>query len=53
MLQRMRRGPGLHSSFLGLETLLGSDETIEFDDFLSGLFGVVVVCDIIYRSATP
>lgn len=32
----MQRLPGLPSSNLGLEILMGKDETIEFEDFLNG-----------------
>jgi proteasome maturation protein len=31
-----RRAPYLPSSFVGLETVLGTDETIEFEDFMNG-----------------
>jgi len=35
VLSRVQRYPGLKSSFIGLETLLGKDTTIEFSDYLS------------------
>lgn len=35
MLSQCQRLPGLPSSYLGLESLTGRDETIEFQDFLN------------------
>ena len=35
-LSQVRRAPGLPSSMIALETVLGTDETIEFEDFLNG-----------------
>jgi len=35
ILSQFQRFPGLKSSFVGLETLLGMDEEIEFEDYLS------------------
>lgn len=35
VLSQIRRAPGLPSSMVGLETVLGTDETIEFEDFLN------------------
>lgn len=36
ILRQFQRGPGLVSSFAGLDTLLGRDETIGFEDYLGG-----------------
>merc|ERR1712130_824778 len=36
ILGRVRRLPGLRSSFVGLETLLDLDTTIEYHDFIGG-----------------
>jgi len=35
ILSQICRAPGLPSSFVGLETVLGTDETIEFEDVLN------------------
>lgn len=35
ILSRVCRAPGLPSSMVGLETVLGTDETIEFEDVLN------------------
>lgn len=37
LLAQYQRAPGLPSSNIGLETVLGLDETIEFEDILNGL----------------
>jgi len=34
ILTQFQRLPGLHSEFVGLETLLGTDEDIQFEDYL-------------------
>jgi len=34
ILSQVQRLPGLQSSHLGLDTILGRDETIDFEDFL-------------------
>ena len=36
ILGQFQRLPVLESSFVGLETVLGTDEDIEYEDFLSG-----------------
>ena len=36
ILSRIQRPPGLPSSFVALETALGKDETIDFEDILNG-----------------
>jgi len=36
ILSRIQRPPGLPSSHVALETVLGKDETIEFEDILNG-----------------
>jgi proteasome maturation protein len=36
VMGRMRRLPGLKSSNIGMETLLGTDEQIDFRDYLNG-----------------
>lgn len=36
IMGRMRRLPGLKSSNIGMETLLGTDEQIDFKDYLNG-----------------
>jgi proteasome maturation protein len=38
LLNRQRRLPGLESSNIARETLLGTDEKIDFSDFLNGKF---------------
>ncbi len=35
ILSQICRAPGLSSSFVGLETVLGTDETVEFEDVLN------------------
>jgi len=35
IVAQFQRLPGLKSSLLGLETLMGTDEDIEFDDYLN------------------
>jgi len=35
ILTQFQRLPGLHSEFVGLETLMGDDEDIQFEDFLN------------------
>jgi proteasome maturation protein len=35
ILSQFKRLPGLHSSFVGLETMLGTGEDIDFEDFLN------------------
>ncbi len=35
VLSQVQRAPGLPSSMVGLETVLGTDETIEFEDVLN------------------
>ncbi|GAB5032192.1 proteasome maturation factor ump1 [Nannochloropsis oceanica] len=35
ILSQICRAPGLPSSFVGLETVLGTDETVEFEDVLN------------------
>jgi len=35
ILSQFQRLPGLPSSFCGLETLIGNDEDIDFDDYLN------------------
>lgn len=35
---RNRRLPGLESSNIALQTLMGTDETVDFQDFLNGIF---------------
>jgi len=35
ILSQFKRLPGLTSSFVGLETMLGTDEDIDFEDFLN------------------
>jgi proteasome maturation protein len=35
-MSRIRRLPGLQSSNIALQTLMGTDETVEFSDFLNG-----------------
>lgn len=36
ILSQVKRLPGLPSSNIGLETILGRDETIDFEDYLGG-----------------
>lgn len=36
ILSQFQRGPGLESSFAGLDSLLGRDETLGFEDYLNG-----------------
>lgn len=36
ILSNMQRLPGLPNSNIGLETILGRDETIDFEDYLGG-----------------
>ena len=36
ILSEFQRLPTLHSDFIGLETMLGIDEEIGFEDFLTG-----------------
>jgi hypothetical protein len=36
IFSRMRRLPGLETSNVGLETVMGVDESIDFPDFLNG-----------------
>ena len=36
ILSQVQRLPGLPNSNLGLETILGRDETIDFEDYLGG-----------------
>lgn len=38
VLSQFQRLPVLESSYVGLETILGTDEDIEFEDYLSGTF---------------
>ncbi|CAG8820878.1 7817_t:CDS:2, partial [Racocetra persica] len=38
IVSRVQRLPGLPSSNFGLEILMGKDETIEFEDFLNGIW---------------
>lgn len=33
---RIRRLPGLESSHIALQTMMGTDETVDFPDFLNG-----------------
>ena len=47
VLSQVRRAPGLPSSMVGLETVLGTDETIEFEDVLNGMY----VCSCITTCA--
>src|SRR5688572_23446763 len=42
ILSQFRRLPGLPSEFVGLETILGEDETIDFDDYLQGKVVIVL-----------
>ena len=36
LLNRPQRLAGLENEYIGVETLMGDDEKIEFDDFLGG-----------------
>jgi Proteasome maturation factor UMP1 len=36
ILKQFQRGPGLPSSFCGLDTVMGRDERISFEDYLGG-----------------
>jgi proteasome maturation protein len=38
ILSRPRRLPGLESSNIALSTMIGNDESIDFKDFLNGMF---------------
>ena len=42
------RLPGLPSSRVGLETVLGTDETIDFEDVLNGALWRCVVCGVVW-----
>ncbi len=46
ILKQFQRGPGLVSSFSGLDTFMGRDETIGFEDYLGGacLLSWLVLC---------
>jgi hypothetical protein len=46
MMDRMRRLPGLAHSTIGLQTVIGTDEQIDFQDFLNGTLAVLmsVIC---------
>lgn len=37
-MNRPQRLAGLENEYIGVETLMGDDEKIEFDDFLGGTF---------------
>lgn len=36
-MPQVQRLPGMHSNMVALDCLLGTDETIDFQDFLGGL----------------
>ncbi len=38
VMSRMRRLPGLETSSIGMETVLGSDESIDFRDYLNSKY---------------
>jgi hypothetical protein len=38
VLSQFQRHPALRSEFCGLETILGMDESISFEDYLNGSF---------------
>ena len=52
ILSKVRRVPGLPSSMIALETVLGTDETIDFEDFLNGTCLCVVMSKSIYEPST-
>lgn len=49
VLSKFKRLPGLPSSFVGLETILGTDEDIDFEDYLNGMIAFVVHCSLFCR----
>jgi len=40
VLSQFKRLPGMRSSFVGLDTMLGRDEEIGFEDYLEGVLGL-------------
>ncbi len=51
VMSRMRRLPGLKSSNIGLETLLGTDKQIEFQDYLNG--ELIIFCNFLLPYCFP
>ncbi|EDV24454.1 uncharacterized protein TRIADDRAFT_56262 [Trichoplax adhaerens] len=39
---KMHRLPGMHSHMVALDCLMGTDETIDFEDFLGGRFATMI-----------
>ena len=48
MFSRPHRLPGLQSSKIGLDTVMGTDLNIEFSDYLNGMFDLHFSCVILH-----
>ncbi len=54
-LSRIRRLPGLESSHIALQTMMGTDETVDFPDFLNGIatfFSYLLPFSVLMRQDT-
>lgn len=46
VFSHLRRLPGLESSNIALETVLGTDESMEFADYLNGIILLYILCTL-------